>query len=70
MARFVKTYKYELERKACAPVFPNLFASITGISGLARGAVLGACRGDQPYTRRRRCKHELRLLWWHTVCVG
>ncbi|ERM94748.1 probable carotenoid cleavage dioxygenase 4, chloroplastic [Amborella trichopoda] len=41
-ARFVKTYKYDLERKACGAVYPNFFGAMSGISGVTRGAVLGA----------------------------
>ncbi|WOL04314.1 zeaxanthin 7,8(7',8')-cleavage dioxygenase, chromoplastic [Canna indica] len=41
-SRYVRTYKYLLERDAGAPVLPNVFAGFYGAAGLARGAVSAA----------------------------
>lgn len=41
-SRFVRTYKYGVEREAGEPVMPNAFASFHGLPGLARGAVVAA----------------------------
>ncbi|XP_074558198.1 9-cis-epoxycarotenoid dioxygenase NCED1, chloroplastic [Curcuma longa] len=41
-SRYVRTYKYLLERNAAAPVFPNVFSGFHGFAGLARGAVAAA----------------------------
>lgn len=41
-SRFVRTYKYGVEREAGEPVMPNAFASFHGLPGIARGAVVAA----------------------------
>ncbi|KAJ1691247.1 hypothetical protein LUZ63_015402 [Rhynchospora breviuscula] len=38
-SRYVKTYKYCLERNAGAPVMPNFFSGSRGLAGLARRSV-------------------------------
>ncbi|EHA8588143.1 9-cis-epoxycarotenoid dioxygenase NCED1, chloroplastic [Cocos nucifera] len=41
-SRYVRTYKYLLERKAGGPVLPSVFAGFHGAGGIARGAVTAA----------------------------
>uniref|UniRef100_A0A6V7QYH2 Carotenoid cleavage dioxygenase 4, chloroplastic n=1 Tax=Ananas comosus var. bracteatus TaxID=296719 RepID=A0A6V7QYH2_ANACO len=41
-SRYVRTYKYLLERDAGGPVLPNVFSGFHGAAGLARGAVAAA----------------------------
>ncbi|XP_042493200.1 probable carotenoid cleavage dioxygenase 4, chloroplastic [Macadamia integrifolia] len=39
-SRFVKTYKYNVERNAGSPIFPNVFSSFNGLTAtVARGAL-------------------------------
>nr|AMY62111.1 putative carotenoid cleavage dioxygenase 4 [Musa troglodytarum] len=38
-SRYVRTYRYLLERDAGAPVFPSIFSAFHGAAGMARGAV-------------------------------
>ncbi|KAI0523627.1 hypothetical protein KFK09_006023 [Dendrobium nobile] len=41
-SRYVRTYKYLLERDAGGPVLPNVFSGFHGAAGIARGAVAAA----------------------------
>ncbi|PKA64118.1 putative carotenoid cleavage dioxygenase 4, chloroplastic [Apostasia shenzhenica] len=41
-SRYVRTYKYLLERNAGCPVLPNVFSGFHGAAGIARGAVAAA----------------------------
>ncbi|KAH0449067.1 hypothetical protein IEQ34_022867 [Dendrobium chrysotoxum] len=41
-SRYVRTYKYLLERDAGGPVLPNVFSGFHGVAGIARGAVVAA----------------------------
>ncbi|XP_010910622.2 9-cis-epoxycarotenoid dioxygenase NCED1, chloroplastic [Elaeis guineensis] len=41
-SRYVRTYKYLLEREAGGPVLPSVFAGFHGAGGIARGAVTAA----------------------------
>ncbi|KAL0903114.1 hypothetical protein M5K25_027467 [Dendrobium thyrsiflorum] len=41
-SRYVRTYKYLLERDAGGPILPNIFSGFHGAAGIARGAVAAA----------------------------
>ncbi|KAM3397355.1 putative carotenoid cleavage dioxygenase 4, chloroplastic isoform X1 [Capsicum galapagoense] len=42
-SRYVKTYKYSIERKAGSPIIPNVFSGFNGLSAsVARGAITAA----------------------------